>query len=58
VLRIALEEPMVPDAATKGLKALLVSAGEASSFSELEKQLFARQDGVRAALNRTLRKET
>jgi glutamate-ammonia-ligase adenylyltransferase len=58
VLRIALEEPMDPDTATKGLKALLVRAGDCPNFAELDKQLSVHQEQVRSILNRILQKDS
>ena len=55
VLRITLEETMVPETATKGLKALLIRAGESTDFATLDKQLAGQQDSVRAAFNRILK---
>ncbi len=47
VLRIALDGPLDPHAATPGLKALLVRAGGASDFAALEARLTAAQARVR-----------
>ena len=55
VLRIALEETMVPETATKGLKALLVRAGESTDFNSLDMELTARQETVRGIFNRVLK---
>ena len=54
ILRIALEETLDADAASVGLKALLADAGGAPNFSALERDLFARQDKVRAAFGRLM----
>jgi glutamate-ammonia-ligase adenylyltransferase len=54
VLRIALDGPFKPDAATKGLKSLLARAGYAPSFGALETQLAETQTQVRAIFNRLI----
>jgi len=48
VLRIALDGPFKPEAATKGLKALLARAGDAPDFSTLEAHLTDAQGRARA----------
>ncbi len=52
VLRIAVDGVLDPAAATPGLKALLMRAGEASDFDALEKKLSRAQSAVRAAFER------
>jgi glutamate-ammonia-ligase adenylyltransferase len=52
VLRIALDGAFQPDAASEGLKALLVRAARAVDFPELEAHLAATQAQVRAVFNR------
>jgi glutamate-ammonia-ligase adenylyltransferase len=54
VLRIALDGPFRPNAATLGLKALLVRAAGAKNFTELEERLLAAQKAVRALFDRIL----
>ena len=54
VLRIALDETLEAGSASAGLKALLARAGGAADFSALERELFARQDAVRAAFERLM----
>jgi len=54
VLRIALDETLDADTASAGLKALLARAGGAADFAALERELFARQDAVRAVFNRLM----
>jgi [glutamine synthetase] adenylyltransferase / [glutamine synthetase]-adenylyl-L-tyrosine phosphorylase len=54
ILRIALDETMDAAAASAGLKMLLASAGDAPDFVALERDLFARQDAVRAAFGRLM----
>ncbi len=57
VLRIALDGPLLPDEATKGLKNLLARAGDCDSFETVDRRLSAYQDEVRGMLNRLLQKE-
>ena len=54
ILRIALEETLEPAAASSGLKALLVHAGDAVNFTQLERELAARQDEVHAVFGRLM----
>jgi [glutamine synthetase] adenylyltransferase / [glutamine synthetase]-adenylyl-L-tyrosine phosphorylase len=54
ILRIALDEILEADTASVGLKMLLASAGNAPDFTALERDLFARQDAVRAAFGRLM----
>jgi len=54
ILRIALEETLEPGTASSGLKALLVHAGDAVNFVQLERELAARQDEVRAVFGRLM----
>lgn len=54
VLRIAVEGPFKPDAATKGLKNLLTRAGDAPDFSALEGQLTGIEADVRACFDRLI----
>ena len=54
ILRIALEETLEADAASAGLKALLVHAGDAVNFTQLERELAARQDEVHAVFRRLM----
>ena len=54
VLRIALEGPFKPEAATRGLKALLARAGDAPDFSALEAQLAETETEVRAIFDRLI----
>jgi glutamate-ammonia-ligase adenylyltransferase len=54
VLRIAVDGTLDPGAATPGLKALLMRAGGASEFAELEKRLAGLQDNARDAFDRLL----
>ncbi len=48
ILRLCVEGPFTPQAASDGLKSLLARAGEAPGFSSLEADLKGRQAGVRA----------
>src|SRR5258706_384970 len=54
VLRIALEGPFKPEAATRGLKALLARAGEAPDFPQLERHLAATQARVHEIFTRLM----
>ncbi len=54
VLRIALEGPFKPEAATRGLKALLARVGDAPSFAALEAHLAATQARVREIFTRLM----
>jgi glutamate-ammonia-ligase adenylyltransferase len=54
VLRIALDGPLKPDTATRGLKALLARSGDAPDFSALEAQLTETQAQVRAIFRRLI----
>jgi glutamate-ammonia-ligase adenylyltransferase len=54
VLRIAVDGTLDPEAATPGLKSLLVRADAATTFSELEKRLAAEQATVRAIFDRVM----
>jgi glutamate-ammonia-ligase adenylyltransferase len=54
VLRIALEGPFKPEAATRGLKALLARAGDAPDFAVLEAHLAATQARVREVFTRLM----
>jgi glutamate-ammonia-ligase adenylyltransferase len=54
ILRIALEETLEAAAASAGLKALLVHAGGAVNFIQLERELAARQDEVHAVFRRLM----
>jgi glutamate-ammonia-ligase adenylyltransferase len=54
ILRIALDETLEADTASAGLKMLLAGAGNASDFGALERDLFARQDAVRAVFGRLM----
>jgi len=54
ILRIALDETLEADTASAGLKALLARAGGTADFAALERELFARQDAVRAVFNRLM----
>ena len=45
---------MEATAASAGLKMLLAGAGNAPDFAALERDLFARQDAVRAAFGRLM----
>ena len=54
VLRIAVEGTLDPQAATHGLRALLVRAAGVADFDALEARLAAAQKGVRAILSATL----
>ena len=54
VLRIALDGPLKPDIATRGLKALLARSGDAPDFSALEAQLAETQAQVRAIFHRLI----
>jgi [glutamine synthetase] adenylyltransferase / [glutamine synthetase]-adenylyl-L-tyrosine phosphorylase len=51
VLRLCLDGPFQPSAASEGLKALLARAGEAPDFARLEADLAARQAEVAANFN-------
>ena len=53
-LRIALEETLQPEQASPGLKALLARAGGALDFTQLERELRARQQAVRALFDRLM----
>jgi len=55
VLRIAIDGTLDPAGATAGLKALLVRAGGAAGFAELEQHLRIVQAGARGAFERVLR---
>jgi glutamate-ammonia-ligase adenylyltransferase len=52
VLRIAVEGPFNADAATRGLKALLVRAGAAPDFAALEAHLAEMETKARAVFDR------
>jgi len=54
VLRIALDETLEAHTASAGLKTLLSQAGGAPDFAALERELFARQDAVRAVFARLM----
>jgi glutamate-ammonia-ligase adenylyltransferase len=54
VLRIAVDGTLDPDSATAGLKALLLRAGGAQDFAELEQHLTAVQSRARAAFEHLL----
>jgi glutamate-ammonia-ligase adenylyltransferase len=54
VLRIALDGPFKPEAATNGLKALLARAGDAPDFARLQAQLGETETRVRAIFDRLL----
>jgi glutamate-ammonia-ligase adenylyltransferase len=54
ILRIALEETLQPEDATAGLKTLLARAGGAADFTQLERELQARQQAVRALFGRVM----
>ena len=54
ILRIALDETLEADTASAGLKMLLAGAGNAADFAALERDLFARQDAVRAVFGRLM----
>jgi glutamate-ammonia-ligase adenylyltransferase len=54
VLRIALTGPFNPEAATRGLKALLARAGDAPDFSAVETQLAETEAQVRAIFDELL----
>jgi glutamate-ammonia-ligase adenylyltransferase len=54
ILRIALEETLQPDQASAGLKTLLARAGGAVDFTQLERELRARQQAVRALFDRLM----
>jgi glutamate-ammonia-ligase adenylyltransferase len=54
ILRIALEETLQPEQASAGLKTLLARAGGAVDFTQLERELRARQQAVRALFDRLL----
>jgi len=55
VLRIAIDGTLDPASATAGLKALLVRAGGAAGFAELEQHLRNVQAGARGAFEHVLR---
>ena len=55
VLRIAVDGTLDPANATAGLKSLLVRAGGAEDFPDLERRLAEAQDNTRAAFERLLR---
>jgi [glutamine synthetase] adenylyltransferase / [glutamine synthetase]-adenylyl-L-tyrosine phosphorylase len=54
ILRIALEETLQPGQASVGLKTLLARAGGAIDFTQLERELGARQQAVRALFDRLM----
>jgi len=54
VLRIALEGDYKAEDATRGLKSLLMRAGDAPDFSALEKQLAESEAGVCAVFDRLI----
>jgi [glutamine synthetase] adenylyltransferase / [glutamine synthetase]-adenylyl-L-tyrosine phosphorylase len=54
ILRIALDETLQPGQASAGLKTLLVRAGGAVDFAQLERELRARQQAVRALFGRLM----
>jgi glutamate-ammonia-ligase adenylyltransferase len=54
VLRIAVDGTLDPDSATAGLKALLVRAGGAQDFAQLEQHLAATQSSARAVFEHLL----
>ena len=54
VLRIALEGPYKPDEASRGMKALLVRAGDAPDFSALESQLSELEERARSIFDRLI----
>jgi glutamate-ammonia-ligase adenylyltransferase len=54
ILRIALDETLEARTASAGLKLLLASAGNAPDFAALERDLFSRQDAVRAVFGRRM----
>jgi glutamate-ammonia-ligase adenylyltransferase len=54
ILRIALEETLQPEQASAGLKTLLARAGGAVDFTQLERELRARQQAVRALFDRLM----
>jgi glutamate-ammonia-ligase adenylyltransferase len=54
VLRIALDGPLKPEVATRGLKALLARSGDSPDFSALEAQLADTQAQVRAIFHRLI----
>jgi glutamate-ammonia-ligase adenylyltransferase len=54
VLRIALDGPLKPELATRGLKALLARSGDSPDFSALEAQLADTQAQVRAIFHRLI----
>ena len=54
VLRIGLDETLEAETASAGLKTLLAQAGGAPDFAALERELFARQDAVRAVFVRLM----
>jgi glutamate-ammonia-ligase adenylyltransferase len=55
VLRIAVDGTLDPSSATAGLKSLLVRAGAAEDFLELERRLTETQDNTHAAFEHLLR---
>ncbi len=54
VLRMTLDGPFDPAAATRGLKALLVRAGKAADFAGLARELAEREGAVRRIFARLL----
>ena len=54
MLRITLEGAFKPDGATRGMKALLVRAGDAPDFAALEVQLAETETQVRAIFDRLI----
>jgi glutamate-ammonia-ligase adenylyltransferase len=54
ILRLTLEGPFHPVSAPKGLKSLLVRAGEAASFEDLERKLKQSLADVREAFERLI----
>ncbi|HVX37084.1 MAG TPA: bifunctional [glutamine synthetase] adenylyltransferase/[glutamine synthetase]-adenylyl-L-tyrosine phosphorylase [Hyphomicrobium sp.] len=54
ILRLTLEGPFHPASAPKGLKSLLVRAGEAESFADLERKLKQSLADVREAFERLI----
>jgi glutamate-ammonia-ligase adenylyltransferase len=54
ILRLTLEGPFDPASAPKGLKSLLVRAGDAASFDDLETKLKQALAGVREAFQRLI----
>jgi glutamate-ammonia-ligase adenylyltransferase len=54
VLRIALEGPFKPEAATRGLKTLLARVGDALDFTNLEAHLAENQKRVREVFVRLM----